>query len=1014
MAPTPLLRRVKGQWNVLHAEAGIRNLPPDSLAGNLYHIDAVRGPHVPYVFAGMFAFKWAVENDLEWSLRERDNPAAREVFYTLVDAVFLGVLQIRVIDTDTLGMLGTIVRANQGNRSRMALLYDGTRYVGGCHPDMPVYPGASLTMADWEALRDAVARKLEAVGRTGQTALKLWLRSHPHRVGEPSWLELLREHAGTPVPEGLHTVDLNATTIPAGLVPVSSTASGLKDFEFREYVGRVLVCAACGRNLSEEPLTFEMDNAGKVTCPCKESVALDFAGQGLFFDAPGGRWVIWNLRGGARPAGCTQARYEGTRATFTLGRCKIVVPGVVVDDDMLFCREVIAFRHPNHPPRYPDVPVRGDYFRFVGEGVKRLPVRGQEAQWMVPLQGQPTPITVTATVWTRDEDEASIHVWPNFLADNWRIYYLYMIAHGRLAERGLRLRPILADRRPAPFEIRSREMARLRQPVPWIEVVDDGGARGIFDASASLPKLAPRSATVSVALDFGTSNTCAAIRSQDGYRVLPFHDLSTDILSRHLGLGGVSGEWLPTYRPQEQGALRSLPSELLFDLPKSATSPGVDLLPPDEAYEGILKFCIPGPTIDKARWEEAIVSNFKWELGIGSQLRSHRARVREEYLRMFLHLVLAELTSQHSVGAISLVPTYPLSFGGAKHRDYVTSLERLAGIVRDDTGLSVNVVALVNESYAGRAHGMGMAGGLGVVIDLGGGSTDIAVTDDQQLVYVESLKYGGNNLLQILAKPTWRPTQWPGQASPRDDVRQVWLQRLIRTEGASVLLDQYDGRVPQVQALIERFFEGILTYVSLLIAARARAKDGKDAAALHVVLLGNGWSFLEALNQPMIRWVGDVLRRELGRLGTGYLQPDIHLPQGDADLERPMKEAVALGALKSQEPDPGDLDEAIRTIVGFDINVTIDGHNGPKLISRDDRIPTHPFSGRVMGVDACGLLAAIDPTWHGRTLSVTQNDVLQLNRQIMEDAVQRERRLNRSPFAVFLERQFQQILGAMH
>ncbi|MBM4441965.1 MAG: hypothetical protein FJ027_16235, partial [Candidatus Rokubacteria bacterium] len=971
-------------------------------------------------FAQAFAFRWAVDNDLAWE-RFGEAVNARHVLRTLVEAIFFGVIRPLALPLGDYGSLGALVRMNQRDGAALMTFTQHHRLVAGSHPDVLVFPSAALDAVAWAALVSDVTAAREAAGAPGDAAFEAWCASLEPQPGEPDWLRHLRRDART---ESVRRVDLRAVTI-ATVAPPVAYRNGVRPFPLAEYVGRVLACFACHTVLSGLATELPLDAAGRVQCPtCSQRIAVDFGSAGLFRDVAANTHIIWNLRGGARPNGCTAVVYERDAARFLYGRCAIVVPGRVLSDGDVFCDLVTAFRGAKGL-RYPDLPVRGDYVRYVTDCVRTHQSAGH-ATWAVSLVGQPSAISVTVPVRSREEDVASVLVWPNFAAPAWNVYYVYLMAHGDLAVEGLRVRPLFADGTVAPVEVGQRQLARFLRPLARIEVRDNERSLGIFECRDALPPLPERSATLRIGLDFGTANTCLAIQTGDSaqpsHETLALHDLTADVL----GAGAFreeiasAGEWLPTFQADPGAAVRMLASELLFDMPPRARTPGPDLLPLNDDHEGLLRLCIPGALVKRqdAVWEAAIVANFKWELPPSSPLAGHRDRVRTEYLRMLLHLVLGELASRYRAAAVTLLPTYPLSFGGERHQDYVTALEAVMGRLRKDTGLTMNfgTTALVNEAYAGRAEA-GLANGMEMVIDLGGGSTDIAFSDNKDLTYVDSLRYGGNHLLEVLARPGWEPAIWnDGDAADAQAVRQVRLQRLMRSDRAGGLAALYsEDRRERVRSLVERFFDGVLGYVAILVAGHVMGREGRSGP-LSIVLLGNGWNFLNAIGRSQKKHVEEVLSRELAHLGVKTVHPIVHSLAEGGTLRHPMKEAVATGALKSVEPEPRDLDAAIRSVVGCDIILGVQGQAEPVKLAAYDDVPTRPLPGPVRALDCSDLTKKFGAAWKDTRLELGDDDVRQVNRDVMTRGLRRGHgdRLDRSVAAIFVETQFLRRLADLH
>jgi hypothetical protein len=457
-----------------------------------------------------------------------------------------------------------------------------------------------------------------------------------------------------------------------------------------------------------------------------------------------------------------------------------------------------------------------------------------------------------------------------------------------------------------------------------------------------------------VAVDFGTSNTCVcyivpgdAERGDAGDdrlepKLLRLTNKTYEVV-RGLQLSAdPSNTWLPDLEGQD-----FIPSELVFrDDPQRVLA---EAKPP----RPVLDYTIPA-----ARWrtgeEERICTGFKWKHATEPPaVREQYRELQQMYLDLLLRMVVAELAASGGPLAgtevhpnkIELVYTYPLAMPKERWQALGRVLETVGQALHERTGVAVTVKAGVDESRAGEAAIKMQAEGQRIFMDIGGGTTDIAVIEQRagaakrELLLVDSLRYAGNDFLAALSNDARG-----GHISTR---LLIELQRRVRFFKRAALEDisvfgGSEERKEDAQAALERFLLGMMQYLARLIVLQLNTTGAEGRPKkLHVFLLGNGWNFVLFLprdplasrsatpKEVMQEEISKRLIEELEKFRKGeFIKFELKFAENSKGEEwkqffelhfpEEPKRAVASGALEvTRRPAEG----VERTFVGSDIEV---------------------------------------------------------------------------------------------
>jgi hypothetical protein len=645
-------------------------------------------------------------------------------------------------------------------------------------------------------------------------------------------------------------------------------------------------CKVCGFDANAYPVTIMVDgNAHIFHCPvCGQSFepVIELEGKDVFYDREARSFFKW-----ATPAESAQAEIIVEQE---LGQFKLQVRAKPLNYQQLFYPAALVFvldgeiaqnqlfAPPENCKRYGiNIKERAlhpnDTFLEL-----QFELKGCSNRLRVSLSAAVTRAT-TDTQTARVNNGSALTVWPNFKRTGceeprsdsdpvrhgaWRDYFVHFAtSDGNINLKSMRLVGEGVGR-DVSFD-GSTPKGAVGFPPDYIEIVADvnrgGGQSRPYNAcfDVKLDSYTPKTNTLSkklrVAIDFGTSNTClyyvvptgagqgnAAGTSGDP-KLLKLSNKTHEVV-RGLQLGAsLSHTWLPDMKGQEL-----IPSELVFRIEPQ------NLLAQNPAP--IVDYTIP-PLRWRAGEEKLICTGFKWEQSTEpSAVRGQFRDLQRMYLDLLFRMALADLVAGGPLSGtdvhpneIDLVYTYPLAMTEERRRGLRDVFEFVAGQLRERTGITLNVTTSIDESRAGETGVGAQDPGQRIYVDIGGGTTDLAVIEQRQdvagreLLLVDSMRYAGNDFLTALSDD-----DRGGHIATRPLIE---LQRRVRAAKDGRALEDLnvfgnsEERKEEAQQSLERFLRGLTQYLARIIALRVKGL-GEDAVqhTLHIFLLGNGWRFI--------------------------------------------------------------------------------------------------------------------------------------------------------------------------
>jgi hypothetical protein len=484
-----------------------------------------------------------------------------------------------------------------------------------------------------------------------------------------------------------------------------------------------------------------------------------------------------------------------------------------------------------------------------------------------------------------------------------------------------------------------------------VELVVNGRILGSIPIYLKPPPNAQQTANCELAMDFGTSNTCMAMKMDGetepkhlpllpGERVLS-GDKPIPSLTRVLGVNPMPGSGLsaagsrieksPTpifffqsfAKTGSEGVPSSIPSELLglrsFSiyeqgaylereknnlLDTHSIAPGSDFsVAPTLLKQAVVTphFTPLPPAIGvlpkyfNAFLQGGLFQNFKWptdaiEPGVNLGFRA-------VYIEQILVAAMATLRWMGVRNASRFVATYPGAFSPDYRDLYIQHLRKILSSISKQTGIKFRdnePVQRRSETIAALAATNPNDQQICVTIDMGGGTTDVGIIvpemlgADKPFAYMSSIKYAGNNLLKALLQVP-KLKELSSDWGQDDAARLNCLRLSIRTADENL-------KEPSVAGVATAFFEGLYEYVfTLLSAISSDPKFPKDLP-INVRLFGNGFKLTNVFIGRDAESFFRTITAQVG--GAGLLSEDVLKRVRLVASSNDTKLALIQGALK--------------------------------------------------------------------------------------------------------------------
>jgi len=524
-----------------------------------------------------------------------------------------------------------------------------------------------------------------------------------------------------------------------------------------------------------------------------------------------------------------------------------------------------------------------------GEGVKvslRLPLKTNSGSEKIVevsrfyANNQIKEINVGAT--------RALELWPDFDGEGWPYYYGLYERYDD-AEKSFSCEPY-----PDPNEVAVREdtlLWKMRQfPRAMIFKDSSGNPIGLAGIRKGM-RLPEPSLKWAVSVDFGTSNTCVCVRmTQDTPpNELVFKDrcIQLSVVDEIVRKVASFSSFFPA---SDTGSV--FPSHLRVFQPSSN---------PDPLLDGLILF------VEPSRWarilrDVEVHENLKWS--VDQSERSHIAT----FLKQVLLMITAEARID-GVKYIDLYYSYPSAFSKDMKKDLEGFWNAIIGI-GESSGVSIKLFPPETESvaickYFIREWEMttGAKERPQVVVDIGGGTSDVAIWMKNKLQLQTSLLLAGNEVSKYAGKePRFRrklgeilkPVSIDEKAfgDHPSAIMNILFQLYETKLSESINTTQkHTPEIRRARTIIFLMASGIFYYIGLLLRYIASKLD-TTINGCDVYLAGNGSKLLHWCLGDDHEPIADILKAAAGSLSL----KDIRFPS-TAEPRSHVKQEVARGLL---------------------------------------------------------------------------------------------------------------------
>ena len=479
--------------------------------------------------------------------------------------------------------------------------------------------------------------------------------------------------------------------------------------------------------------------------------------------------------------------------------------------------------------------------------------------------------------------------------------------------------------------------------------------------------------TATLAMDFGTSNTCLAVKtSRDSEKTLSF-SLSP------LPLWGIPPQReTPGFVPRAWGGEKGFFPTILLSRKSDDILPTLE--PNNIKLEHLFKTDIP--CLHKGMGQRLVANQYDLDWRVHEDLKWN-ADQRTPWRSLFLQLALlyahAEVFFNKSSRINKYVFTYPLAFSEEFGDTYHDRAEDAIRQIRhycygEEKHLDEKFTYLRMDESSAIAKSLrqgGMQGLLEVFVDIGGGTADIAIRHKEDFLVLDSLKVAGRNFFNI-AQKTLSENNLVGSAQFQRHLKQLLGQnpkdielKLPLGSLYSVQINELDDRTfrEREESILQKgmggksfqryrsqlFFSHLLAYALNQACAATVSHKLNLSNGIKLILGGNGWGLLlfaewkrsAQVLQNEANNILQLIKQNLLESGTEeektYLE-NTHL-SGLALLNEQnlsdAKNSVARGAL--QAVDDGKIPEHTEPYAGINIEGLEINNSKPHTIRWSDR-----------------------------------------------------------------------------
>lgn len=539
-------------------------------------------------------------------------------------------------------------------------------------------------------------------------------------------------------------------------------------------------------------------------------------------------------------------------------------------------------------------PIKSEFIRHFPELLTNLDkvsavpsLEGASVEWTIPVMPGREVKWQTRPSYAKGLSTSSLAMWPRRVSSDWRLYAAYGFGTkedcGRwhLVDQNGQIGTLIDAEEEEYISVLSGSSIPNQ---PRALLLSDNGDRErgmLFLAEFGGDQTPNHDLDTKLSVDFGTSNTCLGFTfSESQPEILRFTITPRPLWGKRGDLSDALE--LPGFFPYKWNATTTkgfFPTILLSR--RSDPKLNDSLKPEEVSISHLFKVDIPGlhKELEQRLYQGDLNKTWKPHANLKWDLEGKTEPWRTLFLQLSLLYAHAEMFFNKRTLIDHYVFTFPLAFRKDDRDSYHTKVKNALKQIRHlcygkSLVEDVDYDERVDESTA-IAESVGSVGTkatMEVFIDVGGGTTDIAVSHDRKFLVLDSIRVAGKTffhfakknfandlfgssdfkkhlrrLLQGAKDDAELKLLNPDPSFDLDITYSVWISSLDDQqfqEREAAILRKGMGTYSYQRYRTRLFFQHILTYALLQACAAAVDQKLKPSSGINLILGGNGWGLM--------------------------------------------------------------------------------------------------------------------------------------------------------------------------
>jgi hypothetical protein len=456
-----------------------------------------------------------------------------------------------------------------------------------------------------------------------------------------------------------------------------------------------------------------------------------------------------------------------------------------------------------------------------------------------------------------------IEIWPNMEDHDglWNLYFTYVYAGGFIEHSGFKADPYVFEEKIETTTTSDGAEISVSKTMPEAFLCrasvasDDGNSGPAFREyfaglilTTKAPKQRKRDKEIGIGIDFGTSNTQIYLsKSPQSINELRLEDRLKHITDPGILKSRLFDDFIPELpiRPPFRSLFK------LNSMKNISFNPIADGIVYYPIIQGTEQIC------------DTLISDLKW----GQDTRTQASTLA--FLEQ-LYLQCAAEANIAGASRISWKAAFPSAFSSDQESTirgaWKDIVKRFADQIGYNTTFSIESESYAAAKYFGEVHGATITSKGAVCIDIGGGTSDIAIWhgDKNQLVNQASLLLAGRQILFDMAKKQFSVISGlkdylNKNISLNKDISidtanktdfYAWIESFIKLNGNDIIkaFPRYADTDPNLKSLINKVefsLSGLFSYIGLLIKTLGPNHNKIIDSIPNIFIGGNGSNLLK-------------------------------------------------------------------------------------------------------------------------------------------------------------------------